>query len=173
MQTDASPINSGPPPPVYTPLPTSGEKAYEGQQYPQQQQYQAPNQQYPPSNQQYAQHPAPNQQYPYPAPNQQYPVQGDQCQQQTTTTVVVQQPVNVNMVFRETPVTMVCPSCHATITTGMTYEVGSCAWLACVGLCFIGCDFGCCLIPFCVDGCKDVHHHCPNCSRTVGRYNRL
>ena len=32
---------------------------------------------------------------------------------------------------------------------------------------------GCCLIPFCLNSCKDVVHICPNCRATVGRYSRL
>jgi len=32
---------------------------------------------------------------------------------------------------------------------------------------------GCCLIPLCVDGLKDVDHICPNCNYTVGKYKRL
>lgn len=32
---------------------------------------------------------------------------------------------------------------------------------------------GCCLIPFCINGAKDVVHSCPNCQRMVGRYTRM
>ena len=32
---------------------------------------------------------------------------------------------------------------------------------------------GCCLIPFCIDSCKDAVHTCPCCGQVVGRYQRL
>ena len=32
---------------------------------------------------------------------------------------------------------------------------------------------GCCLVPFCLDNCKDVTHICPDCKREVGRYYRI
>ena len=39
-------------------------------------------------------------------------------------------------------------------------------------LCMIGCCFGCCLVPFCVDRLKNVRHTCPKCGHVVG-YHRF
>jgi hypothetical protein len=33
----------------------------------------------------------------------------------------------------------------------------------------VGCWLGCCLIPFCVDDCKDTTHTCVNCQRVIGQ----
>ncbi|XP_048762283.1 LITAF domain-containing protein-like [Ostrea edulis] len=89
-------------------------------------------------------------------------------------TVVVTQPVHMNpYMFREFGVQMQCPHCSATITTSTRYEVGTLTWIACCVVAAVGCWFGCCLIPFCVDGCKDVIHSCPSCNQDVGRYNRM
>ena len=38
---------------------------------------------------------------------------------------------------------------------------------------FVRCWLGCCLIPFCIDSCKDVIHTCPNCRAPIGKFNRL
>ena len=35
------------------------------------------------------------------------------------------------------------------------------------------CWLGCCLIPFCLDGCKDVIHCCPNCHARLGSFRRM
>ncbi|XP_048762276.1 cell death-inducing p53-target protein 1-like isoform X5 [Ostrea edulis] len=123
----------------------------------------------------------------YPPPGQAPPMQGygqpygqpqqggyGQPAQYGQTTVVVAQPA-LTMVqqFRETPVHTKCPHCQAEIVTATSYETGTFAWIICLVLCLVGCDLGCCLIPFCVDGCKDVTHTCPNCRQVVGKYNRM
>ncbi|KAK7443009.1 hypothetical protein BaRGS_00040483 [Batillaria attramentaria] len=99
-----------------------------------------------------------------------------------TTTVVMAPPAAVpghvpqyacNIKFRESPALVVCQHCHATVTTSTHYTVGLMTWAACGGIVFFGFWMGCCLIPFCINGCKDVIHTCPNCNREVGRHNRL
>ncbi|XP_064631004.1 cell death-inducing p53-target protein 1 homolog isoform X2 [Lineus longissimus] len=104
-----------------------------------------------------------------------YQPQGYAGGQPGTTVVVAQQPTAQVVVqqFRETSVQTVCPHCQANIMTATVYESGSMAWLICCILFWIGCDLGCCLIPFCVDGAKDVIHSCPNCHQTISRWSRL
>ncbi|XP_063444544.1 cell death-inducing p53-target protein 1 homolog isoform X2 [Mytilus trossulus] len=95
-------------------------------------------------------------------------------QQQGHTTVVVGQPTTTVLVqqFREAPVNTSCPHCHAQVITATQYETGTFAWIICLVLCIVGC-WPCCLIPFCVDGCKDVTHSCPNCKQVISRWNRM
>lgn len=57
--------------------------------------------------------------------------------------------------------------------TGQRFVNGMLTWLAVGGIAFFGGIFGCCLIPFCIDGCKDVEHVCPNCKAVVGVYRRM
>ncbi|XP_034313425.1 cell death-inducing p53-target protein 1-like isoform X3 [Crassostrea angulata] len=110
----------------------------------------------------------PQQPYGQPGYGQPAPAQYGQ-----TTVVVAQPTVAMVQQFRESPVHTKCPHCQAEIVTATSYETGTFAWIICLVLCFVGCDLGCCLIPFCVDGCKDVTHNCPNCNQVIGRYNRM
>ena len=57
-------------------------------------------------------------------------------------------------------VTITCPTHGTPSHTNMVAEPGLGTWLLCLGLCCIGCDLGCCFIPFCVDDAKDIDHHC-------------
>ncbi|KAG8558346.1 hypothetical protein GDO81_016957 [Engystomops pustulosus] len=87
----------------------------------------------------------------------------------TVQTVYVQQPVT----FHDRPVQLCCPRCSNLTTTHLAHTSGALAWLSCGGLCLLGCGFGCCLIPFCVDSCKDVDHYCSNCQALLGSYKRI
>lgn len=95
----------------------------------------------------------------------------------TTTSVTVVGPTAPQAVlvqhFRDTPMRMNCPSCKADIITSTNYEVGTLTWVIAGVIFLVGCVGGCCLIPFCMDGCKDVIHTCPNCRQIIGRYNRM
>ena len=64
-------------------------------------------------------------------------------------------------------------NCRAQVISRVEYETGTGTWLICVVCCLVGCDLGCCLIPFCVDSMKDATHYCPNCNVSVGQRKLL
>ncbi|CAF1064144.1 unnamed protein product [Adineta ricciae] len=66
------------------------------------------------------------------------------------------------------PTACVCWNCQKQVVTRVEKKNGLLTWLICGGTCLVGCFFGCCLIPFCVDACKDTVHICPNCSNVLG-----
>lgn len=74
--------------------------------------------------------------------------------------------------FGRQPTRCFCHSCNKEVQSMVTTEPGLMAVGACVLLCCIGCDFGCCLIPFCVDGCKVAHHRCPDCHISLGKSSK-
>ncbi|XP_074654310.1 lipopolysaccharide-induced tumor necrosis factor-alpha factor homolog isoform X1 [Tubulanus polymorphus] len=82
-----------------------------------------------------------------------------------TSTVVV---ANPNSVLPGYPTNTFCPSCMTTVGTNVEYQIGLLCWLIVGVLIIFGCWLGCCLIPFCVDSCKDAVHRCQNCGRIVG-----
>ncbi|XP_076450921.1 LITAF domain-containing protein-like [Babylonia areolata] len=114
-----------------------------------------------------------------PPPPGYQPGPGVPGQQSSSTTVVVSQPgvygpqPGSTAMYREVPCLIACQHCNATVTTTTAYSVGTATWLSCVIVCFVGFWLGCCLIPFCLDACKDVIHTCPNCRQNVGRYSRM
>ncbi|CAD5113777.1 DgyrCDS2945 [Dimorphilus gyrociliatus] len=96
----------------------------------------------------------------------------------TTTNVTIQpgaMPATSMIVqhFRESPIRINCNFCKADVVTAINYETGTLTWVAAGVICLLGFVIGCCLVPFCIDGCKDVVHTCPNCRQVVGRYNRM
>jgi lipopolysaccharide-induced tumor necrosis factor-alpha factor len=75
--------------------------------------------------------------------------------------------------FGPRPAQLSCPHCHQQIQTRVEYASGLLAWLICGGCVLFGCVLGCCLIPFCVDDCKDAEHYCPSCRAYLGSYKRI
>ncbi|XP_067654369.1 lipopolysaccharide-induced tumor necrosis factor-alpha factor homolog [Haliotis asinina] len=112
----------------------------------------------------------------YPTGQQAYPQGGHYPVQpfNTRASVVVTQLSSMTYTGRlgESPAQIHCPYCNAFIVTSTTHEIGTCTWAAACVICFLGCWAGCCLIPFCVDGTKDVVHDCPNCKNRIGAYRR-
>lgn len=75
--------------------------------------------------------------------------------------------------WSEVPQLANCTTCNKQVMTSVAYVPGSMAWLLCfIIVIFGGWLFCLCLIPFCMDACKDVVHSCPSCNRNLGIYKR-
>ncbi|XP_057717475.1 LITAF domain-containing protein-like [Corythoichthys intestinalis] len=103
----------------------------------------------------------------YPPPSAGPPPAGFQGGPPTTVTHMVVTPS-----LQDSPAQAVCPHCQSTVITQVERTAGLMTWAVCGCLALFGC-FICCCIPFCVDPCKDVEHHCPNCHRVIHVYKRL
>uniref|UniRef100_A0A5K3FDN6 LITAF domain-containing protein n=1 Tax=Mesocestoides corti TaxID=53468 RepID=A0A5K3FDN6_MESCO len=66
-----------------------------------------------------------------------------------------------------------CPRCGVYVNTQTKHKSGHLVYLACTGIAMMGGFLGCCLIPFCVDSCKDIQHTCPMCHQTLGEFKRF
>ncbi|XP_072168312.1 lipopolysaccharide-induced tumor necrosis factor-alpha factor homolog [Diadema setosum] len=93
--------------------------------------------------------------------------------------VIVNQPpttfttIQHTIQFRDAPVNCPCPNCNNQVTSVVRREVGGFTLLIAGGLCIVGLWMGCCLIPFCIDQCKDAVHTCPVCNYQLARWSQL
>ncbi|XP_041838229.1 cell death-inducing p53-target protein 1-like isoform X2 [Melanotaenia boesemani] len=65
------------------------------------------------------------------------------------------------------PALTTCTTCQTQVTTEVTFQVGTYAWLMCLVFLLCGLILGCCLIPFFVNQFKDAYHSCPLCHRVL------
>eukprot|EP01089_Gocevia_fonbrunei_P019779 TRINITY_DN710_c0_g1_i2.p1 TRINITY_DN710_c0_g1~~TRINITY_DN710_c0_g1_i2.p1 ORF type:complete len:121 (-),score=2.72 TRINITY_DN710_c0_g1_i2:62-379(-) len=82
-----------------------------------------------------------------------------------------QGPTNHGMYFSELPQNHTCQFCGHTGGTDVHNQVGLLTLLLAGGICFVGCWYGCCLIPFCIPQCKDQVHCCASCHKVVGKHS--
>ncbi|XP_060755124.1 lipopolysaccharide-induced tumor necrosis factor-alpha factor homolog isoform X1 [Neoarius graeffei] len=72
----------------------------------------------------------------------------------------------------DVPAPAKCNFCQQQIVTVTKPKNGLLVWAIFGVLLVIGC-WPCCLIPFCVNSCKDVMHTCPNCGNVLHIYKRV
>ncbi|KAL7845435.1 hypothetical protein AOLI_G00236270 [Acnodon oligacanthus] len=86
--------------------------------------------------------------------------------------VAVVSPVVIQPRLREIPGQLKCMYCQHNVVTVTRFINGSLVWTIFGALCvtFI---WPFCLIPFFVNGCKDVEHSCPNCHNIISVYRRM
>ncbi|XP_071446326.1 lipopolysaccharide-induced tumor necrosis factor-alpha factor homolog [Hetaerina americana] len=62
-----------------------------------------------------------------------------------------------------------CPSCRASVATKVVHENTTKTHIICLILCLVGL-WPCCVIPYCVNSCKNANHYCPTCNAFLGTY---
>merc|ERR1711931_540158 len=87
--------------------------------------------------------------------------------------VPVVQVVQAQPVLSFDPSMVTCPFCQQNVQTQVNYETGLLTYLAAGGLLLFGCWLGCCLIPCCINDCKDAQHTCPSCHKIIGIKKRI
>ncbi|KAF2879985.1 hypothetical protein ILUMI_26188 [Ignelater luminosus] len=73
------------------------------------------------------------------------------------------------MVWGPDPLSVICPRCANVVVTSTQSQRSNLTHFSALALCLCGC-WPCCLLPYCMDSCKNTYHHCPTCQQFLGMY---
>ncbi|XP_014298785.1 cell death-inducing p53-target protein 1 homolog [Microplitis demolitor] len=91
-----------------------------------------------------------------------YTAEAQPPQQQPVVTLI--QP-SIN--YGSQAMTIICPHCHANITTKVETEANLKTHIVALLLCLFQCWF-CAPCVYCIDGCLVKKHYCPSCEQYLG-----
>ncbi|XP_022907865.2 uncharacterized protein [Onthophagus taurus] len=74
-----------------------------------------------------------------------------------------------NLLWGPDPMPAACQRCGTYIITQTTNQRSNMTHFAALALCICGC-WPCCLLPYCMNSCKNTYHYCPNCNSYLGMY---
>ncbi|KAL1456015.1 hypothetical protein WDU94_000770 [Cyamophila willieti] len=84
------------------------------------------------------------------------------------TTVIITQPTS-SFSPGPRPMNITCPNCHQAIQTATESDYLCAAHACCLVMFLVGLGLCSCL-PYCMNNCQSVSHHCPNCKTDLGTY---
>ncbi|XP_031348569.1 uncharacterized protein LOC116174734 isoform X2 [Photinus pyralis] len=67
------------------------------------------------------------------------------------------------------PTPVVCHMCEQVVLSLVRTRISTFTHIVAAVFCMFGC-WPCCFIPYFIDSCKNVTHHCPNCNAILGMY---
>lgn len=62
-----------------------------------------------------------------------------------------------------------CNDCKRAITPNRIYEPTTLTWFVCGGVCMIGCWFGVCLAPLCINSFQVATVYCSACNSIINK----
>jgi len=97
----------------------------------------------------------------------QVPIQNDMIRAEMFGQVYLPTQQIIKIASRHPQVTF-CPRCSKNVVTRVEYKVGTGTFVSGAFIAFVGGTLGCCLIPCCLDDCKDAVHLCSECTQELG-----
>ncbi|XP_076626808.1 lipopolysaccharide-induced tumor necrosis factor-alpha factor homolog [Colletes latitarsis] len=76
---------------------------------------------------------------------------------------------NTNGLWPPRPTTAICPRCTTIVITTIEVRQSVITHVAAFTFFLCGC-WPCCMLPYCMNSCKNISHYCPICRAYLGTY---